>query len=203
MMATVAESDRGRVYLSPTLEMEAIAQSALPKWKPDIEISGSTQYVGVKPYGMTQLSDLFTTRELVALTTMSDLVQEVREQIEQDARDAGVPDDGAMLEAGGVGVRAYADAMMVYLALITSKETIFLNTMARWRAGEDKSAPAFGRQALPIVWDYAEINPFAGAGGAKLIARFYSKQLAHVFQEDASSPSYSPRRHALLIFFAT
>jgi putative DNA methylase len=73
LMAIVAEGERGRVCLAPTAAMEAIAHKAEPEWKPDVEISGTTQYLGVKPYSMNQFSDLFTPRQLVALTTFSDL----------------------------------------------------------------------------------------------------------------------------------
>jgi putative DNA methylase len=84
-IAIVAESDRGRVYLSPTATIETVAQQARPEWKPEATISGSTQYLGVKPYGMEQSSQLFTDRKLVALTTFSDLVLEAREQVKRDA----------------------------------------------------------------------------------------------------------------------
>ena len=80
LMAIVVEGKGGRVYLPPTGAMEAVALQARPGWKPDVGISGSTQYIGVKPYGMEQFSQLFTDRQLVALTTYSDLVQEVRGQ---------------------------------------------------------------------------------------------------------------------------
>ncbi|MSR33006.1 MAG: hypothetical protein EXR99_16055, partial [Gemmataceae bacterium] len=72
LMAIVAEGVRGRVYLAPTPEMEAIASQAKPEWKPEVTISGSTQYLGVKPYGMDRFDQLFTDRQLVALTTFSD-----------------------------------------------------------------------------------------------------------------------------------
>jgi putative DNA methylase len=71
MMAIVAEGERGRVYLPPTQEMEEIARNAKPMWRPDVVISGSTQYLGIKPYGMEEFSELFTDRQLVALTTFS------------------------------------------------------------------------------------------------------------------------------------
>ena len=105
------------------------------------------------------------TANLSALTTFSDLVTEARERVLADAVSTGMPDDGAPLRDGGIGATAYAEAVGVYLGLAVSKETVFLVTQARWRAGEGKSAPAFGRQALPMVWDYADLNPFAGAGG--------------------------------------
>jgi putative DNA methylase len=95
----------------------------------------------------------------VALTTLSDLVQEVRERVERDALAAGLPDEDKLLRA------AYAEAVEVFLSLAASKQTVFLVALARWRTGEGKSAPAFGRQGLPMVWDFADLNPFAGAGG--------------------------------------
>jgi len=92
-------------------------------------------------------------------------VQEARERVKREGLAAGLPDDSEPVETGGTGGTAYADALAVYLGMAVSKETVFLVTQARWRAGEGKSAPAFGRQALPMVWDFADLNLFAGAGG--------------------------------------
>jgi len=116
-------------------------------------------------YGLSTYGDLFTPRQLVVLATFSDLVGEARDCARRDAVVAGLSDGGKPLAAGGTGAIAYADAVAVYLGLVVSKQTGFLVTQARWRAGEGKSAPAFGRQALPMVWDFADLNPFAGAGG--------------------------------------
>lgn len=93
MMAIIAEGGNGRVYLPPTLEQEEIAQQEQSHWEPEVVISGSTQYLGVKPYGMKQFSQLFTNRQLVALTTFSDLVQKVRERVMQDSLDSRMTDD--------------------------------------------------------------------------------------------------------------
>ncbi len=164
LMAIVAEGAGGRVYLTPTAEHEAAARKAQPDWKPDTPLHGKCR-VNVSNYGFDAYGDLFTDRQLVALTTFSDLVQEARERVKSDAISAGLPDDHQPLAKAGAGATAYADAVGVYLGLVVSKQTIFLVTQARWRAGEGKSAPAFGRQALPMVWDFAELNPFAGAGG--------------------------------------
>jgi putative DNA methylase len=109
--------------------------------------------------------DLFTDRQLVALTTFSDLVGEAREQVLADALAAGMADDGRGLEDGGAGAHAYADAVATYLAEAVSKLTTFHNALAYWRSGEGKSASGFGRQALAMTWDFTEVNPFAGAGG--------------------------------------
>ena len=177
LMAIVAEGDRGRVYLDPTAEHEQIARQAEPEWRPEQPMNRETQnLVSGRGYGFFTWADLFTPRQLVVLTTLSDLVAEAMKRVRRDhlASRASRPrreqdtlnvDDGTTLRDGGSGAMAYAEAVGVYLGLAVSKETVFLVTQARWRAGEGKSAPGFGRQALPMVWDFADLNPFAGAGG--------------------------------------
>jgi putative DNA methylase len=168
LMAVVAEGKHGRVYLAPTMDQEARAKAANPGEATEsirVPIAKDPRPMTCLLYGMTRFDHLFTSRQLVALTTFSDLVGEARERIQRDAVAAVLPDDAHSLEAGGSGPRAYAEAVSVYLGLAVSKETVSLVTQARWRPGEGKSAPAFGRQALPIIWDFADLNPFAGAGG--------------------------------------
>jgi putative DNA methylase len=116
MMAIVAEGERGRVYLSPTPEMEALACSEEPEWTPEITVSGSTQYLGMKPYGMEQFSQLFTKRQMVGLTTVSDLVLEVHGRTRIDALDSGLIDEEQTLTSNNCGASAYADAVAVYLS---------------------------------------------------------------------------------------
>ena len=165
LTAIVAEGDRCRIYLAPTPEHEAVANIAHLGWKPDLVLPDNPRDFKTPNYGMNTFSDLFTDRQLVALTTFSDLVGEARERVRQNATDAGIGDDSTPLRDGGDGALGYAEGVGVYLALAVSKETVFLVTQARWRPGDGWSAPGFGRQALPMVWDYADLNPFAGAGG--------------------------------------
>ena len=117
LMAIVAESKRGRVYLAPTLEHEAVAHKANPEWTPDQQMNRDTSnLVSGRGYGFFTWADLFTPRQLVALTTFSDLVAEARAQVERDAIVAGLPDDSTPLRDGGTGATAYAEAVGVYLA---------------------------------------------------------------------------------------
>jgi putative DNA methylase len=199
LMAIVAEGPRGRVYLTPTPEQEAIALQAQPSWKPETPLHGKCR-VNVSNYGMDVFGDLFTPRQLLTLTTFSDLVLEAIECCRRDAAVAGLADDGVDLDAGGLGATAYAQAVGVYLGLVASKAAMFLNTLSRWRAGEGKTAPAFGRQAIAMVWDYAEVNPFAGAGGdfqgiveggAKALASFAPIKFGHALQQDAQTQKIS------------
>src|SRR5690606_22120635 len=123
----------------------------------------------VVEYGMTTFESLFTPRQLTALTTFSDLVAEAREQIHADALSAGLPDDETPLRDGGSGARAYAEAVSVYLAFGVSKGANYWSTIASWHSGHDKVTSTFSRQALPMVWDYAEANPFSTSSGSLLV----------------------------------
>jgi len=197
MMAMVIEGDKGRLYLPPTAAMESTAGEAHVTWKPDVEISGSTQYIGVKPYGLTTFSDLFTQRQLVALATFSDLAHEAHKRVREDALSAGMPDDGDGLEAKGTGATAYADAIVLYLSFCVDKGTLTNTTQATWQGDPDRLTQAFGRQALPMTWDYAEANPLSDAGGglaitamavAKVLDRLPdSGTSGHAMQVDATA----------------
>ena len=116
LMAVVAEGDGGRVYLTPTPEHESIVHRAEPTWLPDVEISPDRRSMFTPLYGLTHYKHLFTDRQLVALTTFSDLVGEARERVQRDAVAAGMSDDSVSLRDGGVGATAYAEAVGVYLA---------------------------------------------------------------------------------------
>lgn len=165
LMATVAEGKQGRSYLSPPDEQESIAASAVPVWAPTGQLPDNPRWFSPPIYGMTTFADLFTPRQLVALTTFSDLVAEARERVRHDAVAAGLPDDGMALSDGGTGTQAYADAMAIYLGLAVSRAANTHCTLAIWSQSRDQSVNAFSRQALPMTWDYPEVNPFAGAAG--------------------------------------
>ena len=165
LMAVVAEGDRGRVYLPPTAEHEETARRAVPEWRPDVEFFQQALGFRVGNYGMVKWGDLFTSRQLVALTTFSDLVGETTERVRHDAAVAGLPDDDRPLRVGGTGATAYAEAVSLYLAFAQSKAADRNTSLCVWEQGMDRLRGTFSRQALPMVWDYAETNPFSGAGG--------------------------------------
>ena len=156
LMATVAEGNRQRIYLAPDSAQMDTARVAAPTSTPAGTLPVQALGFRVQAYGFENYADLFTNRQLVALTTFADLVAEARTKVHDDALAAGHSPDEAT---------AYADAVATYLGITASKTTSYHSNLARWRAGENKSAPAFGRQAIAMVWDYAEVGPFAGAGG--------------------------------------
>ncbi len=165
LMAIVAEGQGGRVYLSPDEEQEYIAKKAQPEWKPDSNLPEQALGFRVQGYGMTKHADLFTPRQLVALTTFSDLVSEAREKIKADAVAAGIPDDDLPLNDGGIGATAYADAVATYLAFAVDRGADKWATLALWNNIGEKVEHVFGRQTLSMTWDFAEGNPFSESTG--------------------------------------
>lgn len=169
MMAVVCEGARGRVYLGPTAEMEKTAAKARPEWKPDMLLPDNPRDFKTPNYGLTTFGDLFTPRQLVALNTFSDLVSEARARIMNDAHVLGIP-LGASLEGGGSEAEAYADAVCVYLGLGVSKVSDAQSSLCRWKPSMDQSIATFGRQALPMVWDFSEANALGGMAGDFLVS---------------------------------
>lgn len=136
----------------------------------------------------------------MALTTFSDLVQEAIEKCRQDAIAAGLPDDGVGLDAGGQGALAYAQAVGVYLALAVSKMSDAQSSLCRWKTTMDQSIATFGRQALPMVWDYSEANAFGGMAGdfmvslknmMRVLDELPNTASAYAIQADAQSQAIS------------
>ncbi|MBP2303487.1 DUF1156 domain-containing protein [Azospirillum picis] len=200
LMAIVAEGDRGRIYLSPTVEMENLATKAVPNWKPETSLPNDPRNFWTVQYGLTTYGDLFTPRQLVALTTFSDLVQEARERIKSDALAVRHLDDGKPLADGGTGATAYADAVSVYLGMSISKMSDAQSSLCRWKTTMDQSIATFGRQSLPMVWDYSEANAFGGMAGDPLVSLKNMMRVldgtmatvpAIVFQNDAQTQACS------------
>lgn len=196
LMAVVAEGVRNRVYLSPTELHEAIARQAKPEWKPETPLPDDPRNFWTLNYGLSKFGDLFTPRQLVALTTFSDLVQVAIEKCRQDALSAGLADDGTGLDADGSGATAYAQAVGVYLGLAVSKVSDAQSSLCRWKTTMDQSIATFGRQALPMVWDYSEANAFCGMAGdfgvslknmMRILDELHPSQAGSVSQADAQS----------------
>ena len=210
LMAIVAEGDRSRVYLPPTPEQEAAARKAAPEWKPDVEFFQQALGFRVGNYGMTKWSDLFTSRQLVALTTFANLVAEAMARVKQDTRGArasrplkdnagGTPahpgrmdsrfrgNDGSEvagttktggtasarhlegdvpLTEGAADAQAYAEAVGMFLAFALSKQADLGNSLCRWEPIAQCPRQLFGRQAIPMVWDFAEGNPIGHSSGS-------------------------------------
>ena len=196
MMAVVAEGNRGRVYLPPTQCMESVAYSAQPTWRPDAPSRGTwASNAQGRRYGFQTFGDYFTNRQLVALTTFCDLVTEARDLVRQHAVAAGVPDDGAALQDGGIGATAYADAVGVYLAFAVDRCADFSNSCTRWVPSNEKGMNLFGKQAIAMTWDFPEaaiLNHVVGGFGpatefiAKCVATLPQRGVGHASAQNAT-----------------
>ncbi len=195
LLGVVVEGERGRVYLSPDISQTEYANRAVPKWKPDQVMNRDTKdLVSGRGYGFFTWADLFTNRQLVALTTFSDLVGEAIERVKQDAIAADLPADPRPLRDGGTGGAAYAEAVALYLALAFSKSTNVNSSITSWMSDRGAFRETFARQAIPMMWDFAEANPLSSVGasfssavskGAMAIDMFPLASLGKGNQEDA------------------
>lgn len=168
-LATVAQGVRGRIYVTTPDAHVKVADSAVPNWQPEEAMNTETpNLVSGRGYGVTHWHELFTARQLVALTTFSDLVGQARERARADALAAGLTDNGVGINDGGTGATAYADAVATYLAFALSKMADRGSTICTWFTERDSTRNTFARQAIPMTWDFAELNTLLRGTGSFL-----------------------------------
>lgn len=196
LMAIVAEGRNGRAYLPTNNEHIIAANIERPDDYPDASLPKNPRDFKTPNYGMQSFADLFTNRQLTALTTFSALVGEAQKKAEADAVAAGIFNDHIPLAEGGTGARAYGEAVGVYLAFVVDKLTDYHSSICSWNPPRDGIRNTFGRQAIPMVWDYAEGNPFSNSSGCldnmlewitKSLALFPSIPYGYAKQFDAQS----------------
>lgn len=173
LIAVVAEGIRRRIFVDPTEAMEELARSSVPEWRPLDELPHNPRDFKTPNYGLSSFAHLFTKRQLVALTTLSDLVPKAREKVLSDARDVADEDgpeaawlqDTVRLADGGTGADAYADAVTTFLGLAVDKAADYWSAICSWHSSKELIRNTFGRQAIPMIWDYAEANPISSSTG--------------------------------------
>ena len=195
LVAVVAEGTRGRLYISPSIEQASAAMIERPDNYPSGMLSGKCR-VNVSLYGFDETADLFTPRQLMALSEIGGLIKTAQHMVEIDAVAAGMKNDHISLNNGGDGAKAYGEAVGVYLAFVLDKLTDYHSSICSWNPPREGLRNTFGRQAIPMVWDYAEANPFSNSSGCidnmldwvcKCILELPATNLAEVSQADAQS----------------
>lgn len=202
LIAIVAEGKNGRAYVAPVDDHETFAKSAKPTWKPEQRQPDNPRWFSPPAYGMETFGDLFTDRQLVALNTFSDLVHEARAQVERDASQSDLSPDPTPLRDGGKGAKAYAEAVSVYLGFLVGQLANHCSTICGWNSPNQQMRSTFSRQALPMTWDFAEVNVFSESSGSyhslftRMVKGFeaigYGTQPSAIRQIDAQSVSYPP-----------
>ena len=175
LMAVVVEGTQGRLYTVPDSQTRSAVQAAdtersllstdkLPSGTTRGTFGGNAQG---RYYGFFDFKDYFSSRQLVALTTFSDLLDEVAGRVRKHAAAAGMAADGVRLRDGGRGADAYADAVVTYLAFVIDKCADYWSTIAGWDNTKGETVRnTFGRQAIPMTWNYVEANPFSSSTGS-------------------------------------
>lgn len=187
LMAVVTEGQRQRVYVAPSEDQISAADVSEPadiptQAMPEHSVSPAhTQTITI--YGFEKWTDLFTNRQLNALTTLSDLVADARTRLLADG-----------------GSAEYADAVVTYLGLATSRCTDYFSTINTWASTGEFVRNVFARQALPMTWDHVETNPLSASTGnfrgqvewtASALAGVPAVGSGSVRQADASARSYA------------
>lgn len=199
LMAVVAERSQRREYLQPSAAHAAAADVPRPSSLPMGRLDHDPRAITAPNYGLRMVVDLFTNRQLVTLTTLSDLIGDVRERVLKDALAAKLP-NGPRLADGGAGAEAYADAVATYLGMGVSRTTDLNNSLVTWSNSRNQARNLFARQAIPMAWDYVEVSPFARAAGdlsiatetqAEALDKLPARSVAEVSQADASARDFS------------
>ena len=202
LMAIVAEGHGRRTYLSPTEEMERSISVAEPEWRPEAEMPLKHRNFQPPVYGMTKFGDIFTPRQLTALNTFSNLIGDVRELVLKDARATGMV-DGDRVDNNDDNAVAYADALLIYLAFVLDKVSDYWSSICSWHNSKEIIRNTFGRQAIPMSWDYAETNPFSNSTGNwmamvdwvwKVIVALPSTNVGKTVMLDAQNQSISHQK---------
>lgn len=165
LIAVIAEGKTGRIYCPPDEIQFKAAQIDEPEDAPNANLPEKALGFRIQAYGMTKWKELFTNRQLTALTTFSDLIKEVQKKVETDAVIAGMSNDHISLSNSGLGAKAYSEAVGVYLAFAIDRLSDIGSTIASWINSIGAIRNTFGRQAIPMTWDFAEGNPFSNSTG--------------------------------------
>jgi len=191
LLCTVGDSSAGRMYF----EADAIQKSAAILERPssdEVDLILSTgSYMGAPRYGMTTTAELFPNRQLNTCLTFTREIQNVRADIERDALAAGLEKHVA---------EEYSGAVITYLVFAFDKGLNLWSSLASWMPDREALRETFVRQALPIVWDFAEPNPLGDVGGSwkmcldkvcKAIEALPANSIGSVSQKDARNADYS------------
>jgi len=190
LMAIIANGDKGRLYLSPTTEHIIAANNGKPSWYPEEAMTqDSPNLVSGRGYGIDYWSELFSNRQLVAISTLLDVLNALPEKVRRDCESAGVDIDA---------IDNYCNAITVYLSFVIDKLTDYNSLVCSWHSSKELIRNTFGRQAIPMVWDSAEANPFGNAAGCydnmlewvcKALINLPANGTGNVRQYDAQSDS--------------
>ncbi|PWM79770.1 MAG: hypothetical protein DBY32_02640 [Phascolarctobacterium sp.] len=165
MMAVVTNVGGKKFFYVPDEMQQTAADVIAPDDIPPGAMPVNPHWYSPPSFGITSYADLFTARQLLMLTTFSDLVREVQDIAASDALASEMSEISGSLADGGNGALAYGQAIGIYLALVIDKMVDYNSSICSWRTVGGNIRSTFGRQAIPMVWTFAEGNPFSNVSG--------------------------------------
>jgi putative DNA methylase len=147
LIALVIDQPKGKTYVSPTADHETIAKSARPKWKPETKLPEKALGFRVQIYGMDEHWKLFSNRQLLALGTIKEIVDELYEELKRNSHD-----------------HTYLKGMHFFNIMTLDRLAQFNCSITRWKPSGDQTIPVFDRQTVPMIWDFTEANVLGGKG---------------------------------------
>ncbi len=160
-VVTTREGEQGRFYRLPTVaDLEAAQKAAAELQRRKSEHQGRLSLVPDEPlppqgtlgfrvqlYGMQEWGDLFTPRQMLALTTLVKLVQEIQNKLTNKYESD------------------FIHAIQTCLALMIDRCSDYWSSLCSWHSSKELIRNTFARQAISMVWDFVEVNPFSDASG--------------------------------------
>ena len=193
LLAVIAEGESGRVFVGPSDRHADAANCPAPDDRPAGRMSDHPQYMGTPRYGLDEWWKLYTPRQLTALTTFADILRDVHRRVVQDAQSTGLDRGSIAFRDGGAGAVAYADAIVTYLAFVIDKCADYWSSATTWSTG-GFIRNTFGRQAIPMTWDFSECNPFSSSTGNWMsMVEWVRKAIEHL---PATVPGSAVQREA-------
>ncbi|MDD6486199.1 MAG: DUF1156 domain-containing protein [Spirochaetales bacterium] len=203
LLAAVCEGNNGRVYISPNYVRLPNISEYKYSWKPEGKIPARLTGGTCVPYGFDEWYKIFTPRQLTTLNTFSELIPAVINKIQEDAVKAGLEKNNTPIEKHGIGALAYSQAISVYLCFLIDQVVCHSSTACGWNAPNAQMRNTFGRQAIPMVWDFAEVNVFSNSSGSynnlyeRMVEAFDAlgrETKGSVFQSDAQTQTISQNK---------
>ncbi len=178
LMAIVADGARSRAYLSPTATHEAqsiFAEEKLSEFGDIMDLPKQicrgtfASNAQGRRYLFDTFSDYYTARQLIAITTFSDIVKDIIPIVERDAARAGVIDSSIGIADNGQGTRAYAESIATYLSLSIGRMALYGSSLCRWLTKDNALGSAIAQKGIEMTWDFAEANFFAKSSASVLV----------------------------------
>jgi putative DNA methylase len=207
LLAIVAEGKGGRIYVDANAHEQSEAVRNAANLVQEFDVSHlqvpcrgtfASNAQG-RRYGFNTFADYFTNRQRVALLTFSELLKEVRNEIQSAGERSGLAPGAEQLVSGARGAFAYAEAVSVYLAFAISKLTNLGSSVTSWMSDRGALRETFARQGIPMAWDFAEVNFFSDSAGnwltpidkiSKVVSELPAERIGSICQSSATEAPY-------------